>query len=125
MADLQLYTLLYVTLDHKILVEETSITVNRDTGSQPVKTVAKGYSGESPGAGMTEIDVTNVVPQAGFEFDAGKKMAALEPVEMGVIGPGGKQLTVKGFIIGDSFKHSTGSESAYDFKFRGPLEQFK
>ncbi len=125
MANLQLYTLAYVTVNGSLLTEEASVTVSRSTGSQAVITVAKGYAGESPGAAMVEIDVANAVPAADFEFDAGANMKSLQEAEMGIVGPGGKTLVSKGFIISDSFKHSANSESMYDFKFRGQFAEFE
>jgi uncharacterized membrane protein YcgQ (UPF0703/DUF1980 family) len=113
-----LYSLIYVLADSALLSEEASVTMSRSTGSSEVKTVAKGYAGESPGAAMVELDVTNMVPAAGIEFDAGKYMSTMTPIEMGLLAFG-KQLTFKGFIISDSIKHSVGSESSYDFKVRG------
>jgi hypothetical protein len=124
MANVQLYTLAYCTADGKLLTEEASLTVNRATNSQAVNTVAKGYAGESPGAPTVEIQVTNAVPAADFELNAGPFMKALKSVEMGVI-VAGKQLVAKGFIISDSFKHSVNSESNYDFTFRGGFEDYE
>lgn len=124
MSNVQLYTLAYCTVNGKLLTEEASLTVNRATNSQPVNTVAKGYSGESPGAPTVEIQVTNAVPAADFELDAGGFMEALIPCEMGVI-VAGKQMMAKGFIVSDSFKHSVNSESNYDFTFRGGFAKFE
>lgn len=124
MANVQLYTLAYCTVDGKLLTEEGSIQVTRATNSQAVNTVAKGYAGESPGAATVEIQVTNAVPAADFELDAGAIMQALKTVEMGVIAAG-KQLVARGFIVTDSFKHSVNSESSYDFTFRGGFENFE
>jgi hypothetical protein len=124
MANVQLYTLAYCTVDGKLLTEEASLNVTRATNSQAVTTVAKGYAGESPGAPTIEIQVTNAVPAADFELNAGPFMKALQAVEMGVI-CAGKQLVAKGFIIQDSFKHSVNSESNYDFTFRGGFEDFQ
>jgi hypothetical protein len=119
-----LYSLIYVLADSSLLSEEASVTMSRSTGSSEVKTVAKGYAGESPGAAMVELDVTNMVPAAGIEFDAGRYMATMTPIEMGLLAFG-KQLTFKGFIISDSIKHSVGSESSYDFKCRGALSEWE
>lgn len=91
------------------------------TNSQQVLTVAKGYAGESPGAGMIDVTVENAVPAGGFEFDAGKKMAGLIPTNLYTLGPGGKQLKGQCFIISDSFRHSVNNPSNYSFKARGPF----
>lgn len=124
MSNPQLYSLAYATADGKLLTEEASITVTRATNSQAVNTVAKGYAGESPGAPTIEIQVTNAVPAADFELNAGPFMKALQTVEMGVI-VAGKQLKAVGFIIQDSFKHSVNSESQYDFTFRGSFQDYE
>lgn len=124
MADTQLYSLGYCLVNSKLLTQEASITVRRSTGSQPVHTVAGGYQGESPGSSMVEIDVSNAVPAADFEMDAGAFMQSLEAVEMGVV-VAGKQMVAKGYIIEDSFQHSVNAESKYDFKFRGKFQLFE
>lgn len=119
----QLYANAFVSVDGAVLLEHVSLSMSRTTGSQPVVTVAKGYAGESSGAATMEIDVTNAVPTADFEFDAGAAMKALKEKEI-TIYVAGKRLVAKGFIIADSFKHSANSESAYDFKFRGAFAEF-
>jgi hypothetical protein len=124
MSGLQLYTLAYVLVDGAILTEEASVTVNRATNSQVVNTVAKGYAGESPGASSVEIQVTSAVPSADFEMNPGRFMKALKEVEIGVL-VAGRQLTARGFIISDSFKHSVNSESSLDFTFRGSFADYE
>lgn len=123
MAGLSLYSLAYVLVDGAILTEEASVTVNRATNSQAVNTVAKGYAGESPGAASVEIQVSSAVPSADFELDPGRFMKALKDVEIGIL-VAGKQLTARGFIISDSFKHSVNSESMLDFNFRGGFAEY-
>lgn len=124
MSGLALYSLAYVLVDGAILTEEASVTVNRATNSQAVNTVAKGYSGESPGAASVEIQVSSAVPSADFEMNPGKYMKALKEVEIGVL-VAGKQLTARGFIISDSFKHSVNNESMIDFSFRGAFVDYE
>jgi hypothetical protein len=124
MSELQLYTLAYVLVDGAILTEHASVTVNRATNSQVVNTVAKGYAGESPGAPNCEIQITNAVPAADFEMNPGKFMKSLQSVEIAVL-VAGKQLTAKGFIISDSFKHSVNSESQLEFTFRGTFADYE
>jgi hypothetical protein len=124
MSGLQLYALAYCLVDGAILTEEASIQVNRATNSQPVNTVAKGYAGESPGAANCEIQVTNAVPSKDFEMNPGKYMKGLKEVEIGVL-VAGKQLTAKGFIISDSFKHSVNNESTLEFSFRGSFADYE
>ncbi len=118
MAHLQLYSLAFCTVDGALLTEEASVSIHRATNSQAVNTVAKGYAGESPGAANCTIQVTNAVPAADFELDPGRFMKSLKSCEIGLIAAG-KQITVPGFIIEDTFKHSVNSESTLEFSFRG------
>lgn len=124
MANLQNYSLAYVTVNGSLLTEHASMDITRSTGSQAVMTVAKGYAGESPGASTVEIDITNAVPSADFEFNPGPFMKALQPVEIGII-VASKTLVAKGFIISDAIKHSVNSESTLSFKFRGQFADFE
>jgi hypothetical protein len=123
-TDPQLYTLIYCTADSGLLSEEASVSLDRSTGSTPAKTVAKGYAGETPGAPMCELQVSNMVPAAGIEFNAGKYMGTMTPVEMGLLSHG-QQLQFKGFIVGDSIKHSAGGDAGYDFTVRGAFADWE
>lgn len=124
MSDPQLYSLIYLLADSALLSEEASVSFTRDAGNQVAKTVAKGWAGITPGVGSVQLDVTNMIPANGQEFDAGPYMASGTPIEMGLL-CAGKQATFKGYIMGDSFKHSVGSEAAYDFKVEGAMTQFE
>ncbi len=115
------YALFFPTLNGTLLAEEQNVEIDRATNSQAVSTVAKGYAGESPGAAMCEITVTNAIPAAGFEFNAGAVMASLTPVQMYVLGPGGKQLKFEGFIISDAVKHGVSQEATYTMRARGTM----
>lgn len=125
MSEFSLYALAYVLVEGAILTQEGQVSVNRSTNSQAVNTVALGYAGESPGAAMVEIQVRNAVPSADFEMNPGKYMKNLKEVEIGVLGPGGKQLTARGFIISDTFEHSVNSESSLSFNFRGKFKDWE
>ena len=124
MADPQLYTLIYALMNGSLLSEEASVSLSRETGSSPAKTVPKGYAGETPGAPMSELQISNMVPAAGMEFDAGQSMATMTPIEMGLLSHK-KQLTFKGFIINDSIKHSASGEASYDFTVRGVFSKWE
>lgn len=119
----ELYTQCYVTINGKLLLEHASVSISRSSGAQPVTTVGRGFAGMSIGAPSLEIDVTNAVPVAGYEFNAQDEIESLEVVEIGLLAAG-LALTSKGFIISDSFKHAVNSESTYDFKFHGNYAKF-
>ena len=124
-GNVQLYTLLFVGIEGTLLVEEQQVDLTRTTNSQPISTVAKGYAGESPGAAMIELDVTSAIPQAGFEFDMGQKMAGLIPVNFQVRGPGGKTNFGVGFVHADSLTHSKSADVSYTFKLRAAHSLFQ
>ena len=125
MSEFQLYAQAAVLVDGLFLTQESSVTVARATNSQAVNTVALGYAGESPGAPMVEITVRNAVPSADFELNPGKFMKKMQEVELGILGPGGKQLTARGFIISDNFQHAVNSESSLEFSFRGKMKDWE
>lgn len=118
MANLDRYTKATVYVNGALLSEEASVSVKRTSGSQPVKTVAKGYSGESPGSPMTEISVENAVPSADFELDPGPFMLNLDIAEVTVFAAG-RTLTSKGCIHEDNFSHAVDTQAKLSFSFRG------
>lgn len=122
---LGLYSLLFVTVKGKLLTEAGSIQVERNLNASDVTTLAKGWAGVSPGAGVTDIQISNAVPSADFELDAGKHMSTYEPAEIGVLGPGGKQLTVDCFILSDSLSSSVNNPTQLQFTLRGPFAEWK
>ena len=125
MSNLQLYTPIYVSKDGTLFAEATNCTFTRNTNSQKIDTILKGYSGESPGAINVECDVENAVPVAGLEFDAGDVMNTLTPIELGFATADGKTAVFKGFVIKDSGKHGTGTATSYSFSFRGQFAEFQ
>lgn len=118
MANLQNYSLIYVTANSKILVEETKVSIRRMSGAQVQKTVAKGLSGFSPGANMAEFTVASCIPQAGFEFDPGPFIQSLQVLELGFL-VAGQQMTSKCVIVEDDMEHASDSPSGTSFKAIG------
>lgn len=101
----------------KQLTMETQCSITRTTGSQPVKTVALGYAGESPGSPMGEISIDSAVPSADFELDPGQFMKNLKQATITIFGPN-RTLTTDLFIYEDTFTHSVDQESKLSFKGR-------
>lgn len=123
MTDPQVYALLNVLVAGALLTEHTEATVSRNSKSNPVETVAKGYAGESPGAASTELDVTNAVPAADMEFDAGDFIEGLLPIEFTIV-LAGKQCVFKGFVISDTFTSGVNKATTYNFKVRAGFSKF-
>lgn len=115
---LELYTNILVLIDGTLLTEENRVTINRSANSIAQNTVAKGYAGESPGAGMVTITVDNCVPSKDFELDPGKYIFKNRKCQITLIAAS-RQLTTPGFIISDTLEHGVNAESKLEFQFRG------
>jgi hypothetical protein len=125
MSNQQIYTLAFVTVNGPLLVQQQHVSVRRKTNSQDVATVALGYAGESPGAPMVTIDVTNAVPTVGFEFNAGGQMLSLTPGQVYIVlGSGKIQLKTTVQIIEDSFEHGVNKQATYSFSARGAFQDW-
>lgn len=113
-GNLKLYSIVFAGINGPTLVEEQEIDIERSSGAQPIHTVAGGFSGVSPGSGLTQINIKSAIPAAGFEFDAGKSINGLIPVDVQV-SCAGKTLTGQAFIISDSIRHGVNQEATYSF----------
>lgn len=118
------YTNVLVYEGDALLAQATRIRVRRQTGSQPVATIALGHAGESPGVSMCEIEVSSAVPMSGFEVDAGTFMATLKRAKL-TFYAGGQKLTSRGQMVDDSLEYSVGQAASYDFSFRGKFGQWE
>lgn len=123
MANLERYTKATLYINGTLTSESSSITVKQAGGGSPVKTIAKGYAGRSPGAPMTMISVDSAVPSSDFEFNPGIVIKNTEVVELTVFAAG-RTLTSKGFITDSSFSYSTESNSKLSFEFEGEFAEF-
>lgn len=123
MANAQLYTNAWVTIDGKLLAEETAVSVDKKSGLNPVWTVAKGFAGMSQGAAYAEISIDNAVPKADFEFNPDQYMRTGQVVEIGVY-MAGRQSVFKGFITEATYQHSVNKEGTVSFKFMATFEDF-
>ena len=117
-SDLQVYTKAAVYVNGSLLIEEASITINRDTNSHPIHTIARGYAGEAAGSPLLEISVENAVPSLDFEMDPGQFMGNMQEVQFAVFAAG-RTLNFSGFILSDNFSHAVETESKLNFKARG------
>lgn len=123
MANQQDYAIAYITVNGALLGQEGSFTMSRTSNAQVIKTVAGGYTGDSPGAPMCEVSIKNFVPQAGIEFDAGTYIQTLTRVKVGIL-MSGKIAESQGIFYEDDTAHGTDSPASYDLKFRGSYPVF-
>jgi hypothetical protein len=114
------YALIFVTVDGPLLVQQTEMSVKRETKSTAVATVAGGYMGESPGAAMCTVSVSNAIPLPKLEFNAGPNMAALKPNQVYfAYATGAIQLKTTVQIIEDTLTHGVDKAGSYSFQARG------
>ena len=122
MASLQTYDRGSVFLDNQLLVECVSFTVKADPKLNPISTMNKGFSGVSPGAEMTEVEITEALPRAGFDYAALQRLQSVDVVEF-VCFLGAQKLKCKGYISGLDLASGVDKGAEVKFNFIGsPLE---
>lgn len=122
MSALQIYERGSVFFANQLLVECVSFTVKADPKLNPISTMQKGFAGVSPGAEMTEVEVTEALPRAGFDYDALRAIQGVEVVDF-VCFLGAKKLASKGFISGLDLTSGVDKGAEVKFNFMGsPLE---
>lgn len=125
-SNIQIYSLIEVFINGVLAAEEASCTIDQATNSQIVKTVAKGYAGESPGAPMSECSIEMVNPVTGFEVAQVSLLLAMDtlvPVQF-TFYVASNELVFNGFVISRSLNHAIDSESKISFHCRGSFSSF-
>lgn len=128
-SNLQTYAVPYITVNGSVLFENVSVTVDQTSGSNPVKSLAGGYRGESPGAPMNEIVMESNVPLTGFEAPVTGPLdqtiggtalgqPGLTPVSFDVL-MAGENNTFNGFIYHITTTGSEGAVSKVTYRARG------
>ena len=124
-ADPAPYAVFNITADGTILSEAAELTLSRSANSTANTTIAKGYAGETMGAPTATFSVTNMVPSADFELDAGNYMLVGRVVEIGIVHPSGKQAIFKATIIEDTTSYGVNGAASYAFNGRGGFPKFE
>ncbi len=124
MADFQMYSNAFASINGTIITEETSITVDKKSGLNPVFTVARGFAGMSQGASTCEVTIENAVPSADFEVNPDRYMRIGEVVELGII-MANRQMVAKGFITDATYSHSVNQESKLSMKLMCQFADFE
>jgi hypothetical protein len=119
------YALLLVTVNNALLQEAQSVELDRAGGGQIIDTLAKRFSGISPGSSKGTIKVTNAVPAAGHEIDFGEEIDGYIPVELGIARSDGKEAKATFFIMSDSLRQGVDQAAAYSFDAIGALPKFE
>ena len=121
-ANLIQYSQVKVYADGNMLMEEATVTMKRESGAQPVKTVGKGFAGVSKGAPVTNVTVESFVPTAGMEFDPTANINLNQITQLTLVLGTGQQATMNGFILTDDLSHSVDAAGKLSFSFiTGPV----
>ena len=119
----QLYSKIKVYINGSLLTEEAEVKLTRNSALLPVNTVNKGWAGFAVGAPSIEIEVTNAVPDAGFEYNSGPDQIGANFVQI-CLQAAGKSLVSNGGIMGDDLSHAVNSESKMSLRFHGEWADF-
>jgi hypothetical protein len=96
-----------------------------ESDDQDVLTIVKGFAGQTPSPKKTVASLKNVVPPAGFEFDAFQKQNDSEIVELKLQSAlTGVSLTASGFIRKSKISAGVGKTAMLDFEFHGGAGTF-
>lgn len=107
----ELYSQGLIFLDGILLAEAPDFEVSYNTNNQPVVTMAKGFSGITPGAGQADVTINEAIPRAGMELDFYKRAKERTPIK--ITGwRGSKKMQLEGFIMTIAEKHGVNSNAS-------------
>jgi len=116
-----IYTKVQVEIAGSPAMEASKVSFDRTVNSVAVKTINKGYSGETPGAPMSEMTLDFAVPDGQFEFDIESAIQTVTPVEFTIKLNNGKFVNFNGTITNDSLSYSIDDNTTYNLKARGTM----
>jgi len=121
---LDIYTNCAVDIRGQRLLEAADVSVERQSNSQEQKTLQKGWAGESPGAPIMMIKITNAVKADGFEYDAGPDIAGLVAVPF-TIWAANSFLTSEGIIQSDAFTKAVDKNATVEVTIKTKMAQWQ
>lgn len=120
-----IYTNIFVYLNGALLAEAVTVDTTLDSSQEPIFSVTNNFEGMSPGPFMRTINVGNVVPIEGAEFDFEDAMVTSQKVEMILVEGGtGWHTHSMGAIVSVSRSGSVGKTAMLSFTFKGTSEPF-
>jgi len=119
------YALLLTTVNNALLQEAQSVELKRTGAGQIIHTLAKRFSGISPGSSFCTINVSNAVPASGNEIDFGDEIDGYIPVELGIARSDGKSAKATCFIMSDDLKQGVDQAATYSFDAIGSFPVFE
>lgn len=125
MASASRYTNVAVDIRGQRLLEASDVEITRHTNSIEQNTLLKGWAGESPGASRMDVKITNGIPSAGMEYDAGPDAEALNLVPFTLHLDDGSFLTSEGIVQSDTFKKAVNANASYEITFKAKFAQWQ
>jgi len=120
MPAVTIYDQFYVRINGALLAENQEVELSLESDDQDVFTIAKGFAGQTPSPKKVMASLTNVIPPAGFEFDAFQKQTDSEVVTAQFQSAStGKSLTSQGFIRRARIGAGVGRTASLSFEFHG------
>lgn len=119
------YALLLTAVNNALLQEAQNVEMKRTGGGQIIHTLAKRFSGISPGSSFCTMNITNAIPASGNEIDFADEIDGYIPVELALVRSDGKSAKAVGFIMDDDFKQGVDQAASYSFSFIGPFPKFE
>jgi hypothetical protein len=124
MADLKLYSNCSVFINGTLLAEESSVTVEKKSGLNPVFTVAIGLAGMTQGAATSEITIESAVPSADLELNPDGFMLVGSVVDFRCV-MANRETNCKGFITDATYSHSVNEASKLSMKLLTRFGEFE
>jgi len=109
----ELYAQGLIYADGVLIADEVSFTCNYDPQNNVVLTQAKGFAGITPGAGQTNISITEAIPRLGTSIEWIKYSIGRTPIEV-VAFIGSKKWSAKGFVGAVDTKAGVNSTSEHN-----------
>lgn len=119
-----LYANAYLGINGTIVVQETTLSVAKKAGMNPVFTTALGFAGMSQGAPIMEVSFESAVPSADFEFNPDRYMLLGEEVDVSIL-MAGRQTNTKGFITEATYTHGVNQEAKLSMSIICRFERFE
>ena len=121
----QVYDNIYVWMDGLLLQEATELQISWEGDDQDIFTLVKGYAGISPAPVKMVVQLTNMAPPTGSEFNAPK--AFIEKTKHTLKlqkGATGEVIESEGFIRAPQITAGVGKVTNETYAFHGEDKYF-
>jgi hypothetical protein len=122
---LQVYDNIYVFMNGVLLQESTQVQISWEGDDQDIFTLVKGFAGISPSPVKIVIQLTNVAPPTGSEFDApGAFIAKTKQVCKLQKGATGETIEVECFVRAPATSAGVGQVTNENYSLHGEAKSW-